>query len=83
MKGKSFLNAGGKQTLLFVTLLGGLMLSGCSSTYQTSGEIMKYDDNLKARLKGITVRNLNGEAVELESLWKNRRIVLTFFRHFG
>ena len=44
---------------------------------------MTFDSQLKARLKGVTVERLNGEKVELESLWADRRIVLTFFRHFG
>ena len=44
---------------------------------------MKYDGNFKARLEGVTVQNLNGEEVNLESLWADRRIVLTFFRHYG
>lgn len=33
--------------------------------------------------KGLTVLNLKKESVALESLWKDRRVVLTFFRHFG
>jgi len=32
---------------------------------------------------GLTVLDLEKNAVELASLWRNRRIVLTFLRHFG
>ena len=44
---------------------------------------MKYDEKFKQPLTGITVQDFDGKAVELESLWADRRIVLTFFRHFG
>jgi hypothetical protein len=32
---------------------------------------------------GLTVTNLNNEAVAVESLWKDRRAVLVFLRHYG
>jgi len=35
------------------------------------------------RLKGLTVKDVNGESVELLSLWSDRRVALVFLRHFG
>ncbi len=32
---------------------------------------------------GLTVLDMEKNAVELASLWRDRRIVLTFLRHFG
>lgn len=43
---------------------------------------MQYDD-LKPRLGGVTVQNLRGEMVDLESIWKERAVLLAFLRHFG
>lgn len=43
---------------------------------------MRYDD-LKPRLSGVTVMDLQGERVYLESLWENRAVLLAFLRHFG
>jgi hypothetical protein len=43
---------------------------------------MTYDE-LKANITGITVQSLEGEEIELDSLWADRRIVLAFLRHFG
>jgi len=43
---------------------------------------MTYDE-LKPRIKSITVHPFQGKEVKLESLWNDRRIVLAFLRHFG
>ena len=43
---------------------------------------MNYDD-LKARVAGVTVKNLAGEPVQLESIWEDRICLLAFLRHFG
>jgi len=32
---------------------------------------------------GLTLLDLEKNAVEIESLWRDRRIVMTFLRHFG
>lgn len=32
---------------------------------------------------GLTVLDMEKNVVELESLWRGRRMVLTFLRHFG
>jgi len=34
-------------------------------------------------VRGLTVLDLEKNAVEMVSLWHDRRIVLTFLRHFG
>jgi hypothetical protein len=34
-------------------------------------------------VSGLTVLNMKKDAVQLESLWTDRKIVLTFLRHFG
>jgi len=32
---------------------------------------------------GLTVLNIEKDVVQLESLWRDRKIILTFLRHFG
>jgi hypothetical protein len=34
-------------------------------------------------VSGLTVLSIEKEIVQLESLWRDRRIILTFLRHFG
>jgi hypothetical protein len=44
------------------------------------------DSNEKApipNVSGLTVLNIEKEVVPLESLWRDRQIILTFLRHFG
>lgn len=43
---------------------------------------MNYEQ-LSPRIAGLTVKNTAGEDVVLESLWKDRQVVLAFLRHFG
>lgn len=38
---------------------------------------------LKTRVSGVKIQTLEGKDLPLESLWKDRRIVLAFLRHFG
>jgi len=46
------------------------------------GKTMRYED-LKPKIKGLTVQSLDGKNIPVESLWKDHRIVLAFLRHFG
>lgn len=34
-------------------------------------------------VSGLTVLDINGDVVQMASLWRDRKIVLTFLRHFG
>ena len=43
---------------------------------------MNYKD-LEKRISKLTVLNIKEKPIEIESLWVDRRIVLTFLRHFG
>jgi len=43
---------------------------------------MTYDE-LKSRLAGVTVNNFKGDSIDLESLWADRPVLLSFVRHFG
>lgn len=43
---------------------------------------MNYEQ-LSSKIQGLTIKNTNGEDVPLESLWKDRQVVLAFLRHFG
>ena len=72
-----------KRGILLLVLFGCILSMGCASRCQKSGGKMNDDDKFQKRISGLTVQRLDGEPVELESLWKDRRIVLTFFRHFG
>ena len=46
---------------------------------------MQYNpyETLQEKISGLTVTSLDSEAVAVESLWENRRLVLVFLRHFG
>ena len=46
---------------------------------------MKSDvyETLHEKISGLTVTSQDNEAVAVESLWENRRLVLVFLRHFG
>jgi hypothetical protein len=43
---------------------------------------MNYDQ-LSPKIAGLKVKNTKGEEVVLESLWKDKRVVVAFLRHFG
>ncbi len=38
---------------------------------------------LKPRLAKVKVKNMNGESLDIESLWADRPVLLSFLRHFG
>jgi hypothetical protein len=40
-------------------------------------------DRVPPELGTVVIRDLDGAAVELGSLWRDRPIVLVFLRHFG
>jgi hypothetical protein len=40
-------------------------------------------DVLHRKTDGLTVSSLDNEAVAVESLWQDQRVVLVFLRHFG
>jgi len=43
---------------------------------------MNYDQ-LSPKISGIKVKTMEGEEILLESLWKDKRVVVAFLRHFG
>lgn len=43
---------------------------------------MTYDE-LKPRLAGVTVKDLKSDSMDIESLWADRPVLLSFLRHFG
>lgn len=55
---------------------------GCG-TKQPSQENTMNDQALFQSVHGLTVQNLDGEAVAMDSLWQDRKVVLVFLRHFG
>jgi len=40
-------------------------------------------DALQPEIDNLTVRSLEDQAVALEDLWQDRRVVLVFLRHYG
>ncbi len=54
----------------------------CAAQDQAADDALDYGQ-LEKRIAGLTVQNLAGEAVALESIWEQRRVVLAFLRHFG
>lgn len=43
---------------------------------------MEYED-VKQRLEGLTLQDLDGKSLSVASLWAKRRVLLAFLRHFG
>ena len=64
----------------FMVLL--LAALGCSTKNNKEANVTEYQD-LKKKVSGVLVKTVEGKEVALDSLWKDRRIVLGFTRHFG
>lgn len=52
-----------------------------SSIYQKKKMTPRELNALKPT--NLTITNMEGKQVELSSLWKDRRVLLVFLRHFG
>ncbi len=66
--------------ILFI--LSCFLVMGCSSKQNQKSVSMNYDQ-LSLKIAGLKVKNTKGEEVVLESLWKDKRVVVAFLRHFG
>jgi hypothetical protein len=53
--------------------------------WKKGGKSMKDNayEMLRPKIAGLTVNNLNNEAVAVDRLWQDRRVVLVFLRHYG
>jgi hypothetical protein len=51
--------------------------------YHSSSLSMASNKAIPASTADVTVSDLSGNAVALNSLWKDRKILLIFLRHFG
>lgn len=49
---------------------------------KTEEKPMQYQD-VKPKISRLKVQSIAGKNVSLPSLWKDRRILLVFLRHFG
>ena len=59
-----------------------LLLTGCAIKGEEAMKDNAYDVS-GPMTAGLTVTNLNNEAVAVDSLWEGRRVVLVFLRHYG
>lgn len=66
-----------------VVLMVTLLSTGSDAAQNNKEEKMMKYEVLKKKITGVMVKNVEGKEVALESLWKERRIVLSFMRHFG
>lgn len=77
-----------KQTRVSIPLYGicfiALLLAayGCATKKNKEANVTAYQD-LKQKISGVMVKSIDGKEVALESLWKERRVVIGFLRHFG
>lgn len=60
----------------------GLMLLGCA-TKNINKENGMNDHVVFERLNGLTVKTMDGQDIEMTSLWADRRVALVFLRHYG
>ena len=44
---------------------------------------MTENDQILARLDGLTVLDETGDEIDVARLWRDRRAALIFIRHFG
>lgn len=44
---------------------------------------MASEEDLASSLKGVEVFDLTGKAIPIVNLWRDRRAVVAFARHFG
>lgn len=79
---KSKRNAVFLQWTLCLVMLCTLSMTGCASKNRTSLKQLETT-RLTMDFTGVTVQTLEGEQIALDSLWADRRIALTFLRHFG
>ncbi len=61
---------------MIVVVYPGNNVSSCEVSH------MDYKD-LEKRVSKLKVMDIQGQEVEMVSLWTDRLIVLTFLRHFG
>lgn len=71
-----------RKKYLIMIILSGFLAAGCSTRHNNTGVPMSYDQ-LSARLSEVKIKKTDGEEMALSSLWADRRVVLTFLRHFG
>ena len=60
----------------------GCQMEGVNMNIGQKENNMTYDE-LKPRLAGVEVKDLRSDSIDIESLWINRPILLSFLRHFG
>jgi cytochrome oxidase Cu insertion factor (SCO1/SenC/PrrC family) len=71
-----------KRYFLTVLLLLCLPVIGWASQEQPTSDAMDYKQ-LEKRIANLSVKNMEGKDVALDSLWEQKRVVLVFVRHFG
>ena len=69
-------------TGLITVLVSGILLTGCSMKGSRPMTSQEYEA-LRTKIADLTVRNLEDQAVSVEALWEDRRVVLVFLRHYG
>ncbi len=67
---------------VMLVFLSCTLVVGCSGKQNQRSVTMNYEQ-LSSKIQGLTVKNTEGGDVVLESLWKDRQVVLAFLRHFG
>lgn len=45
--------------------------------------MLKSDEGLESSLEAVVVFDLDGNAVKICDLWRDRKAVIAFARHFG
>lgn len=68
----------------FLTVLAFLCLPviAWANEEPATGDAMDYGQ-LEKRIANVSVKDMEGKEVALESLWMQKKVVLVFVRHFG
>ncbi|MCW7754146.1 hypothetical protein OOT00_09110 [Desulfobotulus sp. H1] len=71
-----------KNNVLWIVCIGIIGMAGCTDRNHRMKE-----ENMQRKpspdVSAISVFDLNGKAVALDSLWQDRKVVLVFLRHYG
>ena len=67
---------------MIILLISGLFLTACSVKGSEPMPNNAYN-TLHSKIADLTVNNLDDQAVAVDSLWEDRRVVLVFLRHYG
>lgn len=75
-----------RRCFLSFFISGFLLFTGCAGKERSETEVMDYLNDygqIEKRIAGLSIKDMEGRDVVLESIWEQKCVVLVFLRHFG